>query len=199
MSLYFADLVMWDSHPLALGATPQQVWIDGIPQLSEPAVSTKPESFQHVPRTPNFDLEAAAAIKYDGLPPLTPKKVKDLVVFANVSSVFVADGVGGVMSVAGVGEGGVVIVKEGQVLCWGAATACSNHVADEDVEWVDLEGGSISCVISQIRISCLFNAPHVALALFLTAPPLDWRRFRARSPHTMALSSTLLLALSQAF
>ncbi|OAX43328.1 composite domain of metallo-dependent hydrolase [Rhizopogon vinicolor AM-OR11-026] len=141
---YDADLVLWDSHPLALGATPQQVWIDGIPQLSEPAFSTKPKSFQHVPRTPNFDLEAAAAIKYEGLPPLTPKRAKDLVVFTNISSMFVADGAGGVMSVADVKEGGVVVVKAGQVICWGAATVCTNHIADEDAEWVDLEGGSIS-------------------------------------------------------
>ncbi|GAA5993130.1 hypothetical protein JCM10908_001303 [Rhodotorula pacifica] len=33
---YDADLVMWSDHPLKLGATPQQVWIDGIPQLVEP-------------------------------------------------------------------------------------------------------------------------------------------------------------------
>ena len=26
-------IVIWDSHPLALGATPRQVYIDGIPQL----------------------------------------------------------------------------------------------------------------------------------------------------------------------
>jgi hypothetical protein len=94
-----------------------------------------------------------------------------------MSSVFVADGVGGVVSVADVGEGSVVVVKEGQVLCWGAAAACSNHVADEDVEWVDLEGGSIACVIGCICTSCLFNTTHVALALSLTAPRLDWKAF----------------------
>ncbi|GAA5972136.1 hypothetical protein JCM8115_007136 [Rhodotorula mucilaginosa] len=33
---YDADLVLWTDHPLKLGATPQQVWIDGIPQLVEP-------------------------------------------------------------------------------------------------------------------------------------------------------------------
>lgn len=33
---YDADLVLWTDHPLKLGAMPQQVWIDGIPQLVEP-------------------------------------------------------------------------------------------------------------------------------------------------------------------
>ncbi|KAI0710537.1 hypothetical protein C8Q76DRAFT_858520 [Earliella scabrosa] len=31
---YDADIVLWDSHPLALGATPQQVWIDGVAQIN---------------------------------------------------------------------------------------------------------------------------------------------------------------------
>ncbi|KAG0707315.1 composite domain of metallo-dependent hydrolase [Suillus ampliporus] len=138
------DLVVWDSHPLALGATPQQVWIDGIPQLSEPAVASKPVSFQQVPRTPNFDLEAAAAIKYEGLPPLAPKKAKDFVVFANIGSMFMPDGMGGVMSVGDVGEGSVVVLKKGVVQCWGAVAACAKELASEDPEWIDLEGGSIA-------------------------------------------------------
>lgn len=141
---YDADLVVWDSHPLALGATPQQVWIDGIPQLSEPAIASKPASFQQVPRAPNFDLEAEAALKYEGLPPLMPKKAKDVVVFANISTMFVPDRMGGVMSVANVGEGSVVVLRKGVVRCRGAAAACANIFASEDTEWIDLEGGSIA-------------------------------------------------------
>ncbi|KAJ8496327.1 hypothetical protein ONZ45_g12505 [Pleurotus djamor] len=59
-----ADLVLWDSHPLALGATPIQVFIDGIPQLDNPFNVQKPASFQHSPKVPNFDDEAEAAIHY---------------------------------------------------------------------------------------------------------------------------------------
>lgn len=40
---YDADVVLWDSHPLSLGATPLQVYIDGIPQL-EKVFSAKPLS-----------------------------------------------------------------------------------------------------------------------------------------------------------
>lgn len=43
---YDADVVLWSSHPLSLGATPQQVWIDGIPQIVEsfpPAAPTEEE------------------------------------------------------------------------------------------------------------------------------------------------------------
>jgi hypothetical protein len=64
------DIVAWDSHPLALGATPKQVWIDGISQIESPFSSQKPAAFQKPPATPDFDREAYEAIKYDGLPPL---------------------------------------------------------------------------------------------------------------------------------
>lgn len=35
---YDADLVVWDDHPLAVAATPLQVFIDGIPQLGDDEV-----------------------------------------------------------------------------------------------------------------------------------------------------------------
>ena len=38
-------IVIWDSHPLALGATPRQVYIDGIPQLEKPQELNKPSKF----------------------------------------------------------------------------------------------------------------------------------------------------------
>ena len=39
------DIVIWDWHPLALGATPRQVYIDGIPQLEKPQELNKPPKF----------------------------------------------------------------------------------------------------------------------------------------------------------
>ncbi|KAK4507311.1 hypothetical protein PRZ48_001046 [Zasmidium cellare] len=36
------DVVLWDSDPLSLGATPLQVFIDGVPQFDEPFNLTKP-------------------------------------------------------------------------------------------------------------------------------------------------------------
>lgn len=35
---YDADIVVWDAHPLSLGATPLQVFIDGVPQLDDSKV-----------------------------------------------------------------------------------------------------------------------------------------------------------------
>ncbi|OAA68503.1 amidohydrolase [Niveomyces insectorum RCEF 264] len=37
-----ADLVVWDSDPLSVGATPVQVWIDGTAQYEHPVELTKP-------------------------------------------------------------------------------------------------------------------------------------------------------------
>ena len=70
-----ADIVLWDSHPLALGATPQQVWIDGIAQLghaspvpppSAPPVLVGPPkqgpAFAEAPPVPTWDAERAEAV-----------------------------------------------------------------------------------------------------------------------------------------
>lgn len=56
-SSYSLGLVIWDSYPLVLGATPLQVLVGGVPQLTNP-VSVQKESLQEATVTPNFDDEA---------------------------------------------------------------------------------------------------------------------------------------------
>ncbi|KAF8886873.1 hypothetical protein CPB84DRAFT_1787269 [Gymnopilus junonius] len=67
---YDADIVLWDSHPLTLGATPVQVYVDGVAQLESPFPLTKPAAFQDVPEVPNWDKEKEETIKWEGVPPL---------------------------------------------------------------------------------------------------------------------------------
>ncbi|KAJ7579295.1 carbohydrate esterase family 9 protein [Mycena floridula] len=145
-----ADLVIWDSHPLALGATPKQVFIDGIAQLSSPHVAQKPESFQTSPKVPNFDKEAKEVLEYDGLPPLDPKKApSDTVVFTNVKSVYTRSSVKVLKAFeATTNEEGVVVVRNGHLVCSGFHQDCFTEplVAPGEPEpvFIDLQGGSIS-------------------------------------------------------
>lgn len=39
-----ADIALWDSDPLSVGATPVQVWIDGTPQFKDPVELKKPDA-----------------------------------------------------------------------------------------------------------------------------------------------------------
>jgi len=148
---YDADVVIWDSHPLALGATPKQVYIDGIPQIDDPHVHEKPPVFQKAPVTPNFDKEAAQAVKYEGLPPLQPSRRARNVVFVNVKNVWsrMDDGVGieqtfdaSTLDRSSDKEYTVVVVENGNIKCTGTRLTCrvENLVG---YETVDLEGGSL--------------------------------------------------------
>jgi hypothetical protein len=63
---YDADVVLWDSHPLALGATPIQVFIDGIPQFNEKTAEEKlrkPVGRQQTPAQRKFN--EAEALSFD--------------------------------------------------------------------------------------------------------------------------------------
>ncbi|KAJ7512471.1 hypothetical protein B0H11DRAFT_1844256 [Mycena galericulata] len=139
-----ADIVVWDSHPLALGATPKQVFIDGIAQIEKPYTSVKPKSAQRVPATPDFDKEILDAIKYEGLPPLEPVKAdSDVVVFWNVGELFLKDeatrSVSQVFTSAT--ADGVVVVEKGRIVCSGE---CLEDLSRSDAVYIDLEGGSIT-------------------------------------------------------
>ncbi|KAH9853225.1 carbohydrate esterase family 9 protein [Lenzites betulinus] len=147
---YDADIVLWDSHPLALGATPQQVWIDGIAQISHSYATPKPAPFQRLPRTPNFDAEARAALEHDGLPPLGPKaSLARTVVFTNASSVYLPSPDGAITEhVAAMRAPGPVsvVVRDGMILCIDApAGACVRAATlGAPAEYVDLAGGSLA-------------------------------------------------------
>ncbi|KAF8274395.1 carbohydrate esterase family 9 protein [Lactarius quietus] len=145
-----ADLVIWDSHPLALGATPTHVYIDGSVQIKFPHVVKKPNSVQCVPRVPNFDTEAARAVEYEGLPPLLPNEsyIGD-VLFKNVKNLFLpeADGdrIQDTFSTLGI-DFGVVIVLNGTIACFGSENSCSlgGERRAHTLRIIDLKGGSIS-------------------------------------------------------
>lgn len=142
---YDADVAIWDSHPLTIGATPQQVFIDGIAQLTEPNVLAKPQ-LQIKPKTPNWDKEAKEALEYEGLPPLDGKKTMGTIAFVNINELVEKDPAGTIQSYFVRGRtksGGVAIVKDGHVQCAGAPSSCPKlkDIPAENI--VDLRGGSI--------------------------------------------------------
>ncbi|KAI0690094.1 carbohydrate esterase family 9 protein [Cytidiella melzeri] len=140
---YDADVVLWDSHPLALGAIPKQVWIDGISQIAKPHSVKKPPTVQEKPQTPNFDKEKQETLEYDGLPPLAPHKTTHRsVVFTNVSDVVIRQG-GSIQEMTTTRFGNAVVVEAGRIICSGIATACEHAVSGHDVEYVNLHGGAI--------------------------------------------------------
>jgi hypothetical protein len=166
------DIVLWDSHPLALGATPKQVFIDGIAQITTPYVNPKPASFQTVPQTPDFSREAENALKYEGLPPLVPKRSKsDLVIFTNVSSVFTKNGdsIQEAFSASEASVSGNVVVRKGEIVCMGDESTCSITMYDSNIQRVDLERGSISCVNSLSNVLRTYRNYPSSLALPLSA------------------------------
>ena len=136
------DIVIWDSHPLALGATPEQVWIDGIAQINPSFSSQKPALYQKLPQVPDHSAEASEALEYEGLPPLLPKEHDNsFVLFVNVQNVFAVaeDKVYSKFTATG-DELGVVLVIDGSIACTGSHVSCMTSDATPDVRIVDLKG-----------------------------------------------------------
>ena len=143
---------MFDSHPLALGATPKQVYIDGIPQLKSPFSVQKPHKLQEAPKVPNFDKEAKDAIKYEGLPPLLTEKnrLTGDVLFTNVKNVYtpVRSEIHHSQLFRAVVDGEVfppsVLVQKGRITCMGRCTQEEVMARTENLTTIDLEGGALS-------------------------------------------------------
>lgn len=141
-----ADLVLWDSHPLQLGATPRKVWIDGILQVDADRARVpvhkvkKTPAMQEVPKVPKFDVEREKAVLFEGLAPMRPNSTTaGRVVFQNVKELYTRergdyahfglDGYEGMMS---------VVVERGRVTCIG--NVCEGENADMVI---DLHGGAL--------------------------------------------------------
>lgn len=122
------------------------MWIDGIAQLESPFVVEKPSTFQNLPSTPNFDKEAKDAVKYEGLPPLETRPIANVVIFTNVSSVFVQEDqrILEVYSSTDSIASRTVVVNNGEIVCDGSDTQCMVKYDKNDAEMINLQGGSLS-------------------------------------------------------
>ncbi|KAJ7044508.1 carbohydrate esterase family 9 protein [Mycena alexandri] len=141
-----ADVVLWDSNPLQMGATPIRVWIDGQLQIPLPprsdrngpiqvGVGKEGEHWSQFPPVPNWDAERKQAIEFEGLPPLTTEK-PGKVVFNNVREVWD----GRLQQVRRSDSNLVnVAVENGRIRCIGV---CPEDAFDADA-YVDLNGGAI--------------------------------------------------------
>ncbi|WOO79550.1 uncharacterized protein LOC62_02G003073 [Vanrija pseudolonga] len=130
---YDADVVVWDSFPLALGATPKQTYIDGIPQLVSPHVGNKPAEAQEITTHGDYAKEAAADVVSRGDPDLRPRKQASKVVFEHVKEVYLGEPFVNTINP------GRVVVSDGEVVCIGREC-----VVAEDAAHVDLKNGTVT-------------------------------------------------------
>ncbi|WYZ44866.1 hypothetical protein EsH8_VIII_000182 [Colletotrichum jinshuiense] len=106
-----ADIVVWDSDPLSVGATPVQVWIDGTAQYEQPVELNKTFEGTIVPD------ESLANV------PGEPKIVKGDIVFTGVSKILHS------VEVEGFAADGIthnVAISNGKIVCVGT---CANELA----------------------------------------------------------------------
>ncbi|TRM61307.1 hypothetical protein BD626DRAFT_502095 [Schizophyllum amplum] len=138
---YDADVVVWDSHPLQIGATPTQVLVDGVAQFEQSVIVSKNDSLQSVPAVPDWTAEAYEAVAHEGLPPLAPEGLKDkAVLFTNVREVI---GITGAVVTAERDVAGMtsIVARGGEIVCMGPLCLRSADAVGARV--VDLEGGAL--------------------------------------------------------
>lgn len=124
---YDADVVVWDSDPLSVGATPVQVWIDGTSQWEDPVELDKPVT---APLVPDLDLNKTNE---------ETAQLRD-VLFTGVSSVLLSDH----DEVATAGATFNVAVSAGKLTCVGTCEAEVRSAAAAGTKVVHLKNGYLT-------------------------------------------------------
>lgn len=122
-----ADIVVWDSDPLSVGATPVQVWIDGTAQFKDPLELTKPITNATEPDT-TFAMPADE-----------PTTVADLV-FTGISANFLDDEV----KEASPGSNMTVAVRAGKITCVGSCASELEAASAEGAKVIHLQNGHLT-------------------------------------------------------
>ncbi|KDE08750.1 hypothetical protein MVLG_01204 [Microbotryum lychnidis-dioicae p1A1 Lamole] len=139
-----ADVVLWDSHPLALGAAPLQVWIDGIRQLDNAFTAKELDVIIQAPpiaSIPNHIISHEE--DDDGTQQGTGAQTVDgVVLFTNVSEVLLPRNKSTAALTTSNQAPLEVVVRSGRIECVGRKGECSNGLG-KGAKGVNLEGGSI--------------------------------------------------------
>lgn len=151
---YDADIVLWDSHPLQLGATPQMVWVDGALEVKNTDDVKVTEERHHAPKTPDWKKEREETVRWEGLPPLEGERLPGVVVFTHVKELWTRDALRTESTILtegakrDFGEGlGVIVVQDGRIACTARqrdGESCLSLFKAQGLKKINLHGGSIS-------------------------------------------------------
>ncbi|KAG9628372.1 amidohydrolase, partial [Aureobasidium melanogenum] len=122
-----ADVVVWDSDPLSLGAAPVQVWIDGAPQFKDPVELKKP-------LTPPIKPDLLLAEDHE-----EAEMDKD-VVFTGVTNIRIP----GLTSSSELKGPATVVVSQGKIVCAGSCDTEARTATKKNARTVALRNGYLT-------------------------------------------------------
>ncbi|EST07165.1 Metal-dependent hydrolase, composite domain protein [Kalmanozyma brasiliensis GHG001] len=161
-----ADVVVWNTHPLRLGATPVEVISDGVPQLGPHAPVPRPSlpkgkeirerkeevAAQPAPKSGNFSADIRKVkesydqiITFDALAfPSAKEPTQNCTVFINVSERFHRRANSPRIRSSTYASGsGTLVVAGGRVLCSGEACSSTTCPSTSSVTTIDAHGGVV--------------------------------------------------------
>lgn len=135
---YDADLVVWDSHPLSLGATALQVYVDGKPTLDPKKVSdslsgVSSYSNEHNLSPPSVRKVLSPDVRTEICEEIEKEGAKFIVKGITTSYLdeFVTSG-----------YNHTLIIQNGKIVCFDSESLCSTH--SEGGAIINLENGHVS-------------------------------------------------------
>ncbi|KAH6976074.1 hypothetical protein BKA56DRAFT_489116 [Ilyonectria sp. MPI-CAGE-AT-0026] len=137
-----ADIALWDSDPLSVGATPVQVWIDGKAQFEDPIELSKPLG---APITPDKSLGEVVVEE--------PTMMTD-VLFSGVAKVLLSDD----SNYESNGESFNVVVSNGKVACIGTCDAEFKAGSASGAKIIALEHGYLFPALTGVAGTLGLNA-----------------------------------------
>ncbi|KAI5863757.1 amidohydrolase [Durotheca rogersii] len=122
-----ADIVVWDSDPLSVGATPAQVWIDGTAQFDNPIELDKPitPAPSPIPEAPEAAAEAITVSE---------------VIFTGVSKSFLSSEV----RQSDDSQGLTVVISGGKITCVGTCATELESASKSGTRVVELRNGYLT-------------------------------------------------------
>lgn len=124
---YDADIVVWDSDPLSVGATPVQVWIDGTAQYEDPIELQKPLSAPIIP-DPSLNSTSEETDQPGN------------VIFSGITNVLLS----GNSESRSAETPFNVVVSEGKIACVGLCEAEVSSATAEGIKTVHLRDGYLT-------------------------------------------------------
>ncbi|KAJ5348747.1 hypothetical protein MYU51_006939 [Penicillium brevicompactum] len=134
---YDADLVIWDDHPLQVGATPVQVFIDGRPLLENATLSNHEDLEASNPQAPNIRPSLAAGQKKDTCAKVQPADSR--IVFTGIQKALIDTNSTSFSAKKDL----VMLVENGQIKCLDEKSSCFQDRTQEDFTHIALENGHV--------------------------------------------------------